>query len=77
MKLTLPHTHLTPAEVFDEKKAVTFPVRFDSAFDIGRTNLVSRMVESRMGKEDEEQAGVAKAGGLDGESMPLIQRMIQ
>jgi transcriptional regulator with XRE-family HTH domain len=45
MALTLPNTHLTSAEVFDDSKAVTFPVRFDRGFNIGRTNLVSRMVE--------------------------------
>jgi transcriptional regulator with XRE-family HTH domain len=45
MALTLPHTHLTPAEVFDSSKAVTFPVRFDRGCNIGKTNLMSRMVE--------------------------------
>src|SRR6266851_1563087 len=45
MALTLPRTHLTPAEVFDDSKGVTFPVRFDRGFNIGKTNLISRMVE--------------------------------
>src|SRR5260370_12740854 len=45
MALTLPRTHLTPAEVFDDSKGVTFPVRFDRGFNIGKPNLISRMVE--------------------------------
>ena len=45
MALALPRTHLTPAEVFDNSKGVTFPVHFDRAFNIGKTNLISRMVE--------------------------------
>jgi len=45
MTLTLPRTHLTPAEVFDDSQGVTFPVRFDGGFHIGKTNLLSRMVE--------------------------------
>lgn len=45
MTLTLPRTHLTPAEVFDDSQGVTFPVRFDGGFNIGKTNLLSRMVE--------------------------------
>jgi transcriptional regulator with XRE-family HTH domain len=45
MMMPLPQTHLTPIEVFDEDKSVTFPIRFDSGFDAGQTNLISRMVE--------------------------------
>lgn len=43
-EMPLPETHLTPVEVFDEGKSVTFPVRFDPGFDLEKTNLVSRMV---------------------------------
>jgi len=45
MALSLPRTHLTPVEVPDGSKKVTFPVRFDRAFSIAKTNLISRMVE--------------------------------
>jgi len=45
MALTLPNTHLTPAEVFVENRGITFPVRFDRGLNIGKTNLISRMVE--------------------------------
>jgi len=45
MAMPLPQSHLTPVEVFDESKTVTFPVRFDRGFDLEKTNLVSRMVE--------------------------------
>ena len=45
MALTLPQTHLTPAEVFDDSKRIAFPVRFDRSFSIGKTSLISRMVE--------------------------------
>jgi transcriptional regulator with XRE-family HTH domain len=41
----LPNTHLTVLEVYDEEKTVSFPVRFDRSFDLGNTNLLSRMVE--------------------------------
>jgi transcriptional regulator with XRE-family HTH domain len=41
----LPNTHLTTLEVYDEEKTVSFPVRFDRAFDLDNTNLLSRMVE--------------------------------
>jgi len=43
-EMPLPKSHLTPVEVFDENKSMTFPVRFDPGFDLERTNLVSRMV---------------------------------
>jgi transcriptional regulator with XRE-family HTH domain len=45
MMMPLQRTHLTPVEVFDEDRSVTFPIRFDSGFDLGKTNLISRMVE--------------------------------
>ena len=45
MMRTHRQTHLTPIEVFDQERSVTFPIRFDSGFDAGRTNLISRMVE--------------------------------
>jgi transcriptional regulator with XRE-family HTH domain len=41
----LPNTHLTSLEVYDEDKTVSFPVRFDRAFDLDNTNLLARMVE--------------------------------
>ncbi|MEQ1474533.1 MAG: helix-turn-helix transcriptional regulator, partial [Candidatus Acidiferrum sp.] len=41
----LPQTHLTSLEVYDAERTVTFPVRFDRAFDIDNTSLVSRIVE--------------------------------
>jgi transcriptional regulator with XRE-family HTH domain len=41
----LGNTHLTMLEVMDEEKTVSFPVRFDRAFDIDNTNLLSRIVE--------------------------------
>ena len=45
IEMPLPHTHLTPVEVFDQTGTVTFPIRFDQGFDRGKTNLLSRMVE--------------------------------
>ena len=41
----LENTHLASVEVLDEEKTVSFPVRFDRAFDVDNTNLLSRMVE--------------------------------
>ena len=41
----LPQTHLTTLEVYDAERTVTFPVRFDRAFDLDNTSLVSRIVE--------------------------------
>src|SRR6266852_2213501 len=41
----LPNTHLATLEVYDEERTVSFPVRFDRAFDLDNTNLLSRMVE--------------------------------
>lgn len=38
-------THLTPVEVYDNDKVTIFPVHFDQGFDVGRTNLLSRMVD--------------------------------
>jgi transcriptional regulator with XRE-family HTH domain len=45
MQAPLNHTHLATLEVYDEDRRVSFPVRFDSAFDLNNTNLLSRMVE--------------------------------
>ncbi len=45
MTKALQQTHLTPVEVFDQERAVTFPIRFDGGFDLERTNIISRMVE--------------------------------
>lgn len=43
--IALPQSHLTSVEVFDDTGTITFPVRFDQAFDKAKTNLLSRMVE--------------------------------
>jgi len=45
IEMHLQQTHLTSVEVFDQNRTVTFPVRFDRGFEVGRTNLLSRMVE--------------------------------
>jgi hypothetical protein len=45
MTRALQQTHLTPIEVFDQDRTVTFPIRFDGGFDLGSTNIISRMVE--------------------------------
>ena len=41
----LQHTHLTPVEVFDRERSISFPVRFDRGFEVTKTNLLSRMIE--------------------------------
>lgn len=41
----LPQTHLTTLEVYDADRTISFPVRFDRAFDVNNTSLLSRMVE--------------------------------
>lgn len=41
----LPDTHLTNIEIYDQERTVSFPVRFDPAFDVNNTNLLSRLVE--------------------------------
>jgi transcriptional regulator with XRE-family HTH domain len=41
----LRQTHLTPVEVFERERSVSFPVRFDRGFEVTKTNLLSRMVE--------------------------------
>ncbi len=41
----LQKTHLTTLEVYDQDRAVSFPVRFDRGFSPDKTNLLSRMVE--------------------------------
>ena len=38
-------THLAALKVYDNDRAVSFPVRFDPAFRLEKTNLLSRMVE--------------------------------
>jgi len=45
MLTSLDQTHLTPIEVFDLDRTLTFPVRFDQGFSLEKTNLLSRMVE--------------------------------
>lgn len=41
----LPTTHLTTLEVYDEERAINFPLCFDPALTLETTNLLSRMVE--------------------------------
>jgi transcriptional regulator with XRE-family HTH domain len=45
LSMPLENTHLTNIEANDKDQTVTFPVRFDHGFNLGRTNLLSRMVE--------------------------------
>jgi transcriptional regulator with XRE-family HTH domain len=45
IEMGLQQTHLTPLDIFDRDRSVTFPVRFDRGFEIAKTNLLSRMVE--------------------------------
>ena len=45
MTTALQQTHLANLEVYDKERAVSFPVRFDPGFQLGETNLLSRMVE--------------------------------
>jgi hypothetical protein len=43
--LPLPQSHLVQLTVYDGERPIAFPVRFDPGFDLGQTNLFSRMVE--------------------------------
>lgn len=45
VKTPLEQTHMISLEVPDSQKSMTFPVRFDRAFNLGKTSLISRMVE--------------------------------
>lgn len=45
LQAPLNRTHLTNVEVYDDDRRVSFPVRFDSAFDLNNTNLLARMIE--------------------------------
>lgn len=45
LRAPMDRTHLTTMEVYDEDQRVSFPVRFDSAFDLDNTNLLARMIE--------------------------------
>jgi len=45
LSLPMQHTHLAALETPDPDKAITFPVRFDRAFTLEKTSLISRMVE--------------------------------
>jgi len=45
LQAPLNHTHLTTLEIYDDERPVSFPVRFDGAFDLNDTNLLTRMVE--------------------------------
>ena len=38
-------THLTNLEIYDQQRAISFPIRFDRSFDIDNTSLLSRLVE--------------------------------
>ena len=46
LSMSLEQTHLTNIETIDGDRAVTFPVRFDRGFNLEKTNLLSRMVET-------------------------------
>jgi transcriptional regulator with XRE-family HTH domain len=41
----LTSTHLADTTVYDESRAIQFPVRFDKGFKMERTGLIARMVE--------------------------------
>ena len=45
LDLPMTNTRLASFEVYDERKTVNFPVRFDPGFRVEKTNLLSRMVE--------------------------------
>src|SRR3990172_5065318 len=42
----LEKTHLTNLEVYDQERAISFPVQFDPGFSLEKTNLISRMVQT-------------------------------
>lgn len=46
MSLPMPGTREVSLETFDESRSIHFPVRFDPGFQVGKTNLLSRMVET-------------------------------
>lgn len=45
LEIRLPKTHPVKLEVYNEGRAVTFPVRFHKGFKLERTTLLSRMVK--------------------------------
>jgi transcriptional regulator with XRE-family HTH domain len=45
MDLPLHNTNLVSLELPDPQKEIRFPVRFDPGFSLGKTSLISRMVE--------------------------------
>ncbi len=45
LSLPLPRTHMTNLEVYDNQRAVSFPVQFDPSFRADRTALLSRIVQ--------------------------------
>jgi transcriptional regulator with XRE-family HTH domain len=45
LDMEMGNTRLASFDVYDEARAVSFPVRFDPGFQAERTNLLSRMVE--------------------------------
>ena len=45
LTMEMAKTRLASFEVPDEVKPISFPVRFDPGFQVGKTNLLSRMVE--------------------------------
>jgi transcriptional regulator with XRE-family HTH domain len=45
LAMPLENTHLTNIDVHDKDRTATFPVRFDHGFNMGKTSLLSRMVE--------------------------------
>jgi transcriptional regulator with XRE-family HTH domain len=45
LDMEMDNTRLASFEVYDEGRAISFPVRFDPGFQVEKTNLLSRMVE--------------------------------
>ncbi len=44
MSLPMPVTREVSLEPYDESRSIHFPVRFDPGFQVGKTNLLSRMI---------------------------------
>lgn len=43
---SLGQTHLSDASIYDPDRTVNFPVRFDPGFDLSKSSLLARMVET-------------------------------
>jgi transcriptional regulator with XRE-family HTH domain len=46
MSLPMAGTREVSLETYDESRSIHFPVRFDPGFQVGKTNLLSRMIET-------------------------------